>query len=82
MRKRIANTRKANANPIHIQIESETKLPKTIPVRKTSEIHISGGCVVNCSRTEDVGGFAACIDVFYHSMELMRWDTIFNTTIR
>src|SRR5258706_13284945 len=71
----MARIMKPRASPIHTPIASDTKLPKTIPARKTSEIHISGGCVASRSR-RDEGGFAACIDVFYHSMELKGWDTI------
>jgi hypothetical protein len=56
---------------IQAQIESETKLAKTIPPRKASENHISGSCVVSrsCMRF-DAGVFAACIDGFHHSIEL------------
>ena len=69
MRARIRRRMASAAEASQVQSDRETRLPRTIPVRKTSENHISGGCVVKRSR-KDVGGFAACIDAFYHSMEL------------
>ena len=56
---------------IQTQIESETRLAKTIPARKTSENHINGSCVVSRSDMRlDVGGLAACIDGIHDSIEL------------
>ena len=67
-----ARTKNNIESPVHIQIERETKLARTIPARNASENHISGSWV-NCSCMRlDVEGVAACIDVFHHSIELKR----------
>ena len=66
-----ARTKNNIESPVHIQIEREAKLARTIPARNASENHISGSCVVSRSWIGlDVGGFAACIDGFHDSIEL------------
>jgi hypothetical protein len=57
---------------IQTKIWKERRLAKTIPAKKASENHTSGSRVVSCScKRLIVEGFAACIGVFHHSIELI-----------